>query len=204
MNKKLAFFLLPFFIFLTLTFFLLKGLFSDPRERESALIGKPLPEFQLIDLMEPNKVWTDKELLGEPVLLNVWAEWCPTCNEELGFLTELRERGVKIVGVYYLNDIDPDFGDKVDLPRIQAVVQEKLTNRGNPYQYNMLDTHRSLILDLGVDGAPETFFIDAKGVIRFHHKGDINQRNWRTKFADIYRELDETSIATINTTNASL
>lgn len=189
MNKKFAFFLVPLIIFLMLTGFLLKGIFSDPRERESALIGKAFPDFELPDLMEANRTWDKDQVLGKPILINVWAEWCPTCNEELGFLTDLRNQGVDIVGVYYLNDIDPDFGDKIDLPNIQRIVQEKLTSRGNPYQFNMLDTHRSLILDLGVDGAPETFFVDGNGVIQHHHKGDINQRNWRGKFASIYHSL---------------
>ena len=33
-------------------------------------------------------------------------------------------------------------------------------------------------MDLGVTGAPETFFVDANGVVRYKHQGPITQGNW--------------------------
>ena len=52
----------------------------DPKALESALIGKPVPAFQLESLYDPNKP-IDVSVLktGTPRLLNVWATWCPTC-----------------------------------------------------------------------------------------------------------------------------
>ena len=88
--RKIIFYA-PLALFLALALFLLSGLFSDPRERASAIIDKPLPNFALADLMQPDKIWTPEALTGETFLLNVWGVWCPTCNAELGYLTELRQ-----------------------------------------------------------------------------------------------------------------
>ncbi|RXF03889.1 thiol:disulfide interchange protein, partial [Pseudoalteromonas phenolica O-BC30] len=54
-----------------------------------------------------------------------------------------------------------------------------------------LDLDRTLALDLGVSGAPETFLVDANGTILLHHTGDINPRVWRAKFAPVMQELSE-------------
>ncbi|MEW5681776.1 MAG: DsbE family thiol:disulfide interchange protein [Pseudomonadota bacterium] len=181
----------PLLAFLALALFLLSGLFSDPRERASAIVDKPLPEFALADLMQPDKIWTAEALKGETFLLNVWGVWCPTCNAELGYLTELREQGVKIVGLYYELPRDPAFDAPFDLSVLQREVSEKLQQNGNPYQFNILDLDRSLSLDLGVSGAPETFIIDASGTVRAHHIGDINPQVWRAKLAPLYQQWSQ-------------
>ena len=76
-NKTLM--LVPFIIFAVLCVFLLKGLFGNPKEIETGRIGHTMPTFSLPDLMDENKRWSDKDLLGEVYLLNVWGTWCPTC-----------------------------------------------------------------------------------------------------------------------------
>ena len=186
MRKVLYF--VPLAAFLALTVFLLSGLFSDPRERDSASLNKPLPQFALADLMQPDVIWNAEKLKGETYLLNVWGTWCPTCNAELGYLTELRQQGVKIIGLYYELPRDPAFDAPFDLAVLQKDVQLKLEQQGNPYQFNILDLERSLSLDLGVSGAPETFIIDAQGIVRAHHIGDINPHVWRTKLAPLYQQ----------------
>lgn len=194
--RKLMFFL-PLALFLGLALFLLSGLFSNPMERESVSTDKPLPAFNLPDLMNPAKRWQPEQLRGETFLLNVWGTWCPTCNAELSYMTELREQqGVKIIGLYYVLPVDPLLGESFDLAALQADVSNKLQQRGNPYQFNILDFDRSLALDLGVSGAPETFIIDSLGIVRAHHIGDINPQVWRNKLAPLYqqwRQLDGSS-----------
>lgn len=188
-KRNILFFLIPLGIFFVLVVFLLKGLYSDPRERVSVQVEKQLPEFQLNDLMDDGKKWQREDLLGEVFLLNVWGTWCVTCDQELPYLTQLRKEGVKIVGLYYDQDIDPDFGESFDLPRLRAEVKGKLSRLGDPYQFNILDDTREMLLDLGVTGAPETFLVDKDGVIKVHHLGDINPRVWQGKFAALYSEL---------------
>ncbi len=185
---KLKFFL-PLAAFLVLSGFLLSGLFSDPRKIESALINRPVPAFSLPDLANPAQQRTLSDLTGRVTLLNVWGLWCPTCNAELAFLTELRQQGVDIVGLYYVQPVDRDFGDKFDINQLRLDVARKLADQGDPYQFNIVDEQRSLIFDLGVTGAPETFILDRTGTIRYHHIGDINPQNWPT-LAGVVKQLE--------------
>lgn len=192
MTKKINFRFLPLVVFVLLLGFLLKGLFSDPSERDSALIGKSFPQFELPDLNSNNKIHTPETLLTEPVLVNVWGTWCTTCKYELPFLTKLaNEYDVKIVGLYYDQNHAPEFGEYADIPTIRVEVKEMLARLGNPYQYNILDLDRSLSLDLGVTGAPESFLIDANGIVRMHHMGDVNERIWREKLAPVWNEISQ-------------
>ncbi len=183
-------FYVPLAAFLLLSLFLLSGLFSDPRDHGSALLEKPLPAFSLPDLQQPNRQISAADFRGEVTLLNVWGVWCPTCNAELAFLTTLRQQGVRIVGLYYVQPVDAAFGEKFDLPTLQQQVRDKLAEQGDPYLFNVVDEQRSLIFDLGVTGAPETFVIDREGVIRHHHVGDINPQNW-PQLQRIYQQLQQ-------------
>jgi len=180
MNNKLLF--IPLIIFVGLvTIFgtqLLKNQHGDdPTKLESVLIGKPVPEFRLEDLAEPGKLYDQAIFKGEPLLLNVWATWCPTCYAEHQYLNQLAGRGIKIVGMNYKDD------------RVKAIGW--LTDLGNPYLISLFDGDGMLGLDLGVYGAPETFLIDANGVIRYRHVGDVNPRNWQQTLEPIYQSLVE-------------
>jgi cytochrome c biogenesis protein CcmG/thiol:disulfide interchange protein DsbE len=186
--KKIALYLIPLALFISLSAFLYQGLFSDPREHQSSLLEKPMPQFVLPDLMNIEQTYTQDVFRGEVTLLNVWGVWCITCAIELPYLKQLQDEGKHIVGLYYDQDIDPDFGIKT-VKRVQQEVTDKLNQLGNPYAYNIFDVKRNLSLDLGVTGAPETYLIDQQGKIRLHHIGDINPRVWNNKFAPVYDKL---------------
>lgn len=183
--KKALFFLIPLGAFLAITLFLLKGLFSEARYEVSVSVSKEAPDFSLPDVMDPNRVYSKEVFLGKKTLLNVWGVWCVTCAVELPYLTELRRQGIRIVGLYYQLDNDPDF-DQKPLPQLQWEIRQMLGKHGNPYQFNIFDKQRSYGMDLGVTGAPETFLIDELGVVKVHHVGDLNPRVWTEKFAPHY------------------
>ncbi|MBT0585071.1 redoxin family protein [Alteromonas oceanisediminis] len=188
MNKSL-WFAVPAVIFTLLVVFLFQGLFGDPRERDSMVQGQPLPPFSLPDLMDWETYYTEQSLLGEVTILNVWGVWCVTCAVELPYLTQLREQqGVRFVGLYYDQDLDPDFGTKT-LERVRGEVSQMLRRLGDPYQFQIFDVVRDYSLDLGVTGAPEHFVIDKRGHIRMHHVGDINERVWKHKIKPLYEQL---------------
>ena len=186
--KKTVLYLIPLGLFLGLIVFLYQGLFSDPREHQSSLLEQQMPEFVLPDLMHIEQTYNQDVFLGKVTLLNVWGVWCITCSIELPYLKQLQREGKHIVGLYFDQDIDPDFGIKT-VERVQLEVTEKLSKLGDPYTFNIFDVKRNLSLDLGVTGAPETYLIDQQGKIRLHHIGDINPRVWNKKFAPIYDVL---------------
>ncbi len=178
MNKKILF--IPLIVFLGVVVIFITQLVKnsegdDPAKLESVLVGKTVPEFRLEDLAEPGKLYDQSVFKGEPLLLNVWATWCPTCYAEHQYLNELAGQGVKIIGMNYKDQRD------------KAV--NWLNELGNPYLISLFDGDGMLGLDLGVYGAPETFMIDAKGVIRYRHVGDVNERNWKETLQPIYQQL---------------
>ncbi|WP_285351294.1 DsbE family thiol:disulfide interchange protein [Pseudomonas sp. ME-P-057] len=168
--------LAPLVLFLAMAALLYRGLYLDPSELPSALIGKPFPAFSL-PAVQDGKPLTRNDLLGKPALVNVWGTWCVACRVEHPVLTKLAGQGVVIYGVNY-KDVNAD-----------AV--KWLSEFHDPYQLNINDEAGSLGLNLGVYGAPETFLIDARGVIRYKHVGVIDQTVWREKLAAQYQALVE-------------
>lgn len=149
---------------------------DDPKALESALIGKPVPDFNLPSLLDEQKTLDNAVVkTGSPRLVNVWATWCPTCLVEHQYLTELAKQGVEIVGI--------DYKDKRD----KAL--RFLENNSNPYKAVIFDPNGSLGLDLGVYGAPETFIIDGQGKIHYRHAGDVNANVWQNILKPIYESL---------------
>ena len=177
MNKKL---LIPLIVFLAVAAAFLVQLGrnaqgDDPKALESALVGKPVPQKILTDLLENKTYGNEIFQQGKPILLNVWATWCPTCYAEHQYLNELAKQGVKIIGLNYKDQRDK--------------ATQWLNDLGNPYLISLFDGNGMLGLDLGVYGAPETFLIDANGVIRYRHVGDVNSRNWQETLAPLYEKM---------------
>lgn len=115
------------------------------------------------------------DVTGEVVLFNVWATWCISCRVEHAYLQQLADTGVKIYGVNYKDD--------------SAAARQWLRELGDPYVDNIADVQGSLGLDLGVYGAPETYFVDRQGIIRYRHVGVIGARVWETLLQPIYEQL---------------
>lgn len=166
--------LLPLVLFLGVAVFLYRGLYLDPAELPSALIDKPFPEFSLRDV-QSDRIITRADLLGKPALVNVWGTWCVACRVEHPVLNKLAQQGVVIYGVNY-KDVNAD-------------ALKWLKDFHNPYQLNIRDEEGSLGLNLGVYGAPETFLIDSKGIIRHKFVGVVDETVWREKLAGFYQGL---------------
>ena len=155
---------IPFIIFVVLAFFLLKGLERDPNEMPSALIGQPVPAFSLPNLHHLDQTVDESVFRGHVSLLNVWGTWCPSCRHEHPFLLKLADEGVRIIGM--------DYKDRNDLAR------QWLNDLGDPYAITFIDPLGTLGVDLGVFGAPETYLIDHRGIIRAKHVGVVDEAVW--------------------------
>jgi cytochrome c biogenesis protein CcmG, thiol:disulfide interchange protein DsbE len=169
-------YLLPLGIFIALVLLLAAGLTLNPRLVPSPLVGKPLPEFSLEELREPGRSLTSADLSGKVSLLNAWATWCVECRREHPVLVDIAREGT--VPVYGLNYKDQ---------RPQAI--EWLERLGNPYAASGFDADGRVGLDLGVYGLPETFLVDAKGIIVHKHIGPISREVWEQEFVPVIRRL---------------
>jgi cytochrome c biogenesis protein CcmG/thiol:disulfide interchange protein DsbE len=153
-------FLLPLGIFILLVAFLAVGLKLDPREVPSPLVGKAAPAFELPILQQPDKRFVPGDMRGKVWLLNVWASWCVSCRDEHPMLLALAKRGVvPILGLNYKDRSDD--------------ATAWLKQFGNPYELSVVDADGRIGIDYGVYGVPETYLIDAEGVIRYKQIGPI-------------------------------
>lgn len=170
---------IPLILFVAMTglfFVVLLDEEYDPQSLPSALIDKPMPVFQLPSLQDNSRTLTVEDLKGEVALLNVWATWCPTCRVEHPYLNRLAaQEGMAIYGLNYKDE--------------SAAARQWLAKLGNPYRFNIVDAEGRLGLDLGVYGAPETYLLDADGVIRFKHVGVVDEQVWQEKFKPLVTVL---------------
>lgn len=151
---------------------------EDPHRLPSALLGKPFPEFRAPLLHAPERQVSRDDLIGQPVLVNVWATWCPTCKAEHAELLRIQANaGLRIVGVNYKDD--------------RAKALQWLDAYGDPYDIVIEDPDGSLGVELGVYGAPESFLLDAAGTIVYKRVGDINPRIWRDELEPLVARLQD-------------
>ena len=165
-------FLVPILVFVALASVLYIGVRHSPNKSimASALLGKPAPAFELPVLDVPGRVFSSRELAGRPWVLNVWGTWCVECREEHATLLEIARRN--LVAMVGLNWKDED-----------AAASDWLTQLGNPYSVVAVDREGRTAIDFGVYGAPETFFIDAGGLIQYRHVGPMTAEVWEREFA---------------------
>ncbi len=156
--------LLPLVVFALLVALLGFGIWWNtrhaPREVPSPLIGKPAPAFDLPRLDDPAKHVSKADMLGKPYLINVFASWCFACGEEHPVLMAWSPRlGVPLVGYNYKDE--------------PLDARAWLERHGNPYHLVIADRSGRTAIDFGVYGAPETYLIDARGIIRYKHIGPL-------------------------------
>ena len=169
---------IPFVLFAALAGVLLWALLDtgrDPRKIPTPLLGKPVPDFKLPLLYKPEQIVDNGLLQGKATLMNVWGSWCVVCVREHPFLTKLSEQGVRLIGINY--------GDE------RESVLEWLAKHGNPYESIIVDGDGSFGIDLGVYGAPETYLVDKKGVIRYKYVGPIDDDLWREEIEPLYLKI---------------
>jgi cytochrome c biogenesis protein CcmG/thiol:disulfide interchange protein DsbE len=176
MNYRHILYLLPLLVFLGLSVYFAIGLSKDPSELPSALIDKPVPEFELPPLIEGLPGMATADFGGEVVMVNVFASWCVACRQEHSLLLELsRQNFVPIHGLNYKDDPDDAAG--------------WLDALGDPYTRTGADLNGRVGIDWGVYGVPETFVIDKNGNIAYKHIGPISQQDWETKIHPLVMEL---------------
>ncbi len=173
MTSRHFLYLLPLLVFLGLSVYFAIGLGKDPSKLPSALIDKPVPQFDLPPLLEGLPGLATADFGGEVVMVNVFASWCIPCRLEHPLITKLADDGIlPVFGINYKDE--------------KADATAWLKELGNSYTRIGWDLSGRVGIDWGVYGVPETYIIGKQGRIRYKYVGPI------------YRELlDETLIPII-------
>lgn len=174
---RIAKYLIPLAIFLVLTGFLFKGLSKDPSQVPSPLVNKAAPAFSLPVLGSPT-TFSPEQFLGRVWLLNVWGSWCAACLIEHPLFNEASKNGsLTLVGLAWK--------DREDASRAWLV------RHGNPYEVVVSDLVGDTAIDYGVYGAPESFLIDKKGIIRFKKTGPFSPEEFNEVLLPMVAQLEK-------------
>ena len=159
-------------VVLPLAWLLLSGFGRDPREVSSPMIGQPAPAWTLTTL--DGATLSSEDLAGRPYIVNFWASWCGPCVDEHPVLTGTQAAHgdeVALVGVLYQ-----------DTPSDAEAFLARYGDTGYPH---VVDDDGRLAIDFGVTGPPETFFVDAGGIVRDRQFGPLSEELMDRRLASI-------------------
>jgi cytochrome c biogenesis protein CcmG/thiol:disulfide interchange protein DsbE len=137
------------------------GFGKDPHSVPFGLKGKPAPAFTATDLRTGETVTLDG-VRGQPLVLNFWASWCEPCKLEHPTV----EWGARTFG-HRARFLGVLFEDSAENARRYL----DLRGTGIPH---LIDPSSRIAVDYGTTGVPETYFIDANGIIQEKHIGPID------------------------------
>lgn len=159
-------------IVLPLGWLLFTGFGRDPREISSPLLGRPAPAWTLTTL--DGETLSSSDLAGRPYVVNFWASWCGPCVDEHPVLSGTQEAlgdELAMVGVLYQNE--------------PADAKAFLARYGDTGYAHVVDDGGRLAIDFGVTGPPETFFVDADGIVRDRNWGPLTDELMDLRLASI-------------------
>lgn len=107
------------------------------------------------------------ETAGQPVVVNLWATWCPPCRRELPMMIELAEE-MPDIRVIFLNQ--GEFGPDVQ----RYLAGENLAN-----DRVLLDPNHEALAHFSAPGLPATLFFAADGSLQHAHMGEISRAAFR-------------------------
>ena len=140
------------------------------------MLNKPIPAFSLDPPAGLEKGLSDADIKGRVTIVNVFASWCGPCLVEHPILMELaKDSRVQLVALNYKND-----------PK-KAVAW--LKEHGNPFSRVGSDRVGTVAVEWGVYGVPETFIVDAGGIIRYRHAGPLTPKLVREEVRPVLEKL---------------
>lgn len=128
---------------------------GDPTLVDSPLLEKPAPQFELAPL-EGGAPVALEDLRGDIVVINFFASWCLECRKEHDALVSTADAfaddDVTFVSISY-QESPPDTIEWLDVAGRSGAA------------YYLADPGSRTAIAYGVFGIPETFFVDAEGVV---------------------------------------
>ncbi|UCD24803.1 MAG: TlpA family protein disulfide reductase [Gemmatimonadota bacterium] len=138
--------------------------------------GSEAPAFEAVNVVTGDTIAL-RDYAGEVMLLNLWATWCPPCEQEMPAMQRLHEllgpRGLKIVAVS-VDALEP--GQVLEWAQQRGLTFDILHDRTGRVERTYQTT-----------GLPESFIVDRNGVII---RKEISSREWDDQtYLDIFTRL---------------
>lgn len=152
---------------------------KDPNRLESVLIDQEVPPFDLPAIEGRDVGFGSRDLVGQVTLVNVFGSWCVACRAEHGFLVRIKAN--KEVPIYGINWRERD----------RQAGPAWLRRYGDPYTRVGDDPDSKAAIAFGVTGAPESFIVDKRGVIRYKHTGPLDARVWKETIKPLVEKLQQ-------------
>ena len=133
---------------------------------------EPLPAIELVSFAD-GSVSTLNDYVGKPLVVNFWAEWCPSCVAEMSSafkpVRESLDGEVTFIGVNIQDSRERALGllEQTDVGWVSVENQDG-----------------SLWTELGGLAMPFTVFIDADGVVADRHNGPLNESLLRQRIEE--------------------
>ncbi|WP_440997662.1 prolipoprotein diacylglyceryl transferase family protein [Arhodomonas sp. SL1] len=123
--------------------------------------SRALPATEMTTLN--NKTVTLAELSEQPLVVNLWASWCPPCRREMPVLEAAQRQRTDITFVFANQGEGP------------GTIRNYLDNEGLGLDNVLMDRHRELGETVGAGGLPTTLFYDASGKLADVHLGELSR-----------------------------
>ena len=117
-----------------------------------------------------------QDLLGKPLVINLWATWCPPCRREMPVLAAAQAANQDIRFVF------------VNQGEGQALVEKFLAQQQLSLDNNLLDSGGRLGQAVGSLSLPTTLFYSADGMLKNNHLGELSQASLKHALGHIRTE----------------
>lgn len=141
---------------------------EDPEGLPSTLVGQMAPGVPEAALRDFPQATQEMLVSGEVTLVNFWASWCPPCRAEHPKLLEMEANGLNIIGI--------NFKDT------ESAASKYLRDDDSPFAAVGFDPQGRTAIDWGVTAPPETFILDADGVVLFRFAGPLVGSDYEQRF----------------------
>ena len=119
---------------------------------------------------------------GRPMVVNLWASWCPPCRREMPVL-EAAQKAYPEVQFIFVNQREPIW-----------IVQQYLSSESLRLRNMLLDANGDLAKDLGAYGLPATLYYSADGELIDSHFGELSQATLRHAIVRLRRAVDHAEV----------
>jgi len=125
--------------------------------------GRPAPEFSAYDLQGTSRTLADYR--GKVLLLNVWATWCPPCQQEMPSMQRLREAVPDEDFAILAVSVDAPLGEVDAFGREGGNLEIFAETMG--LTFRILHDPSGKIQEIyQTTGVPESFVVDRSGLIK--------------------------------------